>query len=104
MQSKYTWLTLIVIVGIGLIAGLKFIPTPPTGVPVTLLGITVPPVPTSNPKWAAQGEILYSQYCASVMGSNWRVYLIGSEFKRTALFYLLPTTAVGTPGITLTLF
>ena len=70
MQSKYTWLTLIVIVGIGLIALLKFTPIPPTGEPVTLLGITVPPVPTSNPKWAAQGEILYSQYCASCHGAN----------------------------------
>jgi hypothetical protein len=50
MRSKYTWFILIVIFGIGLIAVLKFTPTPPSSEPVTLLGTTVPPVPTSNPE------------------------------------------------------
>ena len=70
MRSKYTWFILIVIVGIGLIAVLKFTPTPPSSEPVTLLGTTVPPVPTSNPEWIAQGETLYSQSCASCHGAK----------------------------------
>jgi len=70
MKSKYTWFILIVIIVIGLIAVMKFTPTPPIGEPVSLLGTTVPPVPTPNTKWVAQGETLYSQYCASCHGAN----------------------------------
>jgi mono/diheme cytochrome c family protein len=30
----------------------------------------VPPLPTLNPEYAAQGEILYTQYCAKCHGAN----------------------------------
>ena len=70
MKSKYTWIVLIAIVGLGLIAVLMFTPTPPSGDPVTLLGTSVPPLPTPNPELVAQGKSLYSQNCASCHGAN----------------------------------
>lgn len=70
MKSKYTWLLFIAIIGIGLIAVLKFTPTSPAGDPVTLLGTSVSPVPTPNPELVSQGESLYTQHCASCHGDN----------------------------------
>ena len=45
-------------------------PSPAAGEPITINGITVPPVPTLNPALVAQGEELYAQYCANCHGAD----------------------------------
>jgi len=42
----------------------------PTDEPVTIDGISVPPVPSLSPEGVDQGETLYLQYCASCHGVN----------------------------------
>ena len=57
-----------------------------TNQPVTLNGITVPPVPTLDPARVASGETLYTQYCAACHGAdlqgapNWKQRLPNGSF------------------------
>jgi len=42
----------------------------PSGDPVAINGITVPPLPTLNPELVAEREPLYIQFCASCHGTS----------------------------------
>ena len=64
------WYWLLILIGVVLGAAFLIWQTLPTGDPVTINGIAVPPVPTLNAEWVAQGEPLYVQYCASCHGVN----------------------------------
>jgi mono/diheme cytochrome c family protein len=44
--------------------------TRPSGKPVTITGITVPPVPLLSPEIVSHGETIYAQYCAGCHGAN----------------------------------
>lgn len=55
--------------------------SPGAGQPVTINGVTVPPMPTLDASVVARGEQLYAQYCAACHGvnlegaPNWQVRL-----------------------------
>jgi mono/diheme cytochrome c family protein len=42
----------------------------PSSQPVTILGTTVPPIPTLNPDSVATGKQVYQRYCANCHGAN----------------------------------
>lgn len=52
----------------------------PQGEPITISGVTVPPLPALEPDQVNQGEVLYMQYCAGCHGAN----LEGSANWKTA--------------------
>ena len=70
MKMKRYWVWLLLLVGLGLVGALWRWQTQPAVDPVTISGITVPPVPTLNADWISQGEVLYGQSCAGCHGSN----------------------------------
>jgi mono/diheme cytochrome c family protein len=59
------WYWLLIIFGVVLGGAFLIRQTLPTGNPVTINGITVPPVPALNAELVLQGEALYAQHCAS---------------------------------------
>jgi mono/diheme cytochrome c family protein len=67
---KRYWFLLPFLVGIILVGTFFIWRNVPTGEPITINGITVPPLPTLDPKLVAQGEPLYTQHCASCHGAN----------------------------------
>ena len=69
-KIRRIWFLLPVLFGIILAGAFLISRNVPSGEPVTINGITVPPVPTLNADWVSQGETLYSQYCASCHGAN----------------------------------
>jgi mono/diheme cytochrome c family protein len=64
------WYWLLIFLGVILGAAFLRWQTLPAGNPVTINGITVPPIPTLNAELVAQGEPLYAQSCASCHGTN----------------------------------
>ena len=64
------WYLLPILFGIILAGAFLLWRNVPTGEPITINGITVPPLPTLNPELVSQGEPLYAQYCASCHGEN----------------------------------
>jgi mono/diheme cytochrome c family protein len=64
------WYWLLIIFGVVLGGAFLIRQTLPTGNPVSINGITVPPVPTLNAELVLQGEALYAQYCASCHGAT----------------------------------
>ena len=64
------WYWLLIFLGVILGAAFLRWQTLPAGNPVTINGITVPPIPTLNTELVAQGEPLYAQSCASCHGAN----------------------------------
>jgi hypothetical protein len=68
--KKRIWYLLLIIIGIILVESFLIWRNIPSGEPITINGITVPPLPTLDPKMVAQGEPLYAQHCASCHGAN----------------------------------
>lgn len=64
------WYLLPILLGIILVGAFLIWRNVPSGEPVTINAITVPPLPTLNPELVSQGEPLYAQYCASCHGVN----------------------------------
>jgi mono/diheme cytochrome c family protein len=69
-RLRRIWFLLLIIFGIILAGAFLIWRNIPSAEPVTINGITVPPMPTLNPDWVAQGEPLYAQYCADCHGEN----------------------------------
>jgi mono/diheme cytochrome c family protein len=69
-RIRYIWYLLPVLFGFFLVGALLTWRNGPFGEPITINGITVPPAPTLDPDLIAQGELLYSQYCASCHGAK----------------------------------
>ncbi|MFO7634361.1 MAG: cytochrome c [Caldilinea sp.] len=76
-----TLLLFILAVGLLLLLLVSALTTFGTPQPVVINGTAVPPLPTLNPAAVAEGEKLYSHYCASCHGANlegapdWKVRL-----------------------------
>nr|NIW50297.1 c-type cytochrome [Gammaproteobacteria bacterium] len=72
MQSilKRIWYILPILIGLVLIGAYAIWGNAPYSEPITINGITVPPLPTLDPKMVVQGESLYAQHCASCHGTN----------------------------------
>ncbi len=64
------WYLLPILLGIILVGAFLIWRNVPSGEPVTINAITVPPLPTLNPELVVEGEPLYAQYCASCHGVN----------------------------------
>ena len=64
------WYLLPIFLGIILVGAFLIWRNVPSGEPVTINAITVPPLPTLNPELVVEGEPLYAQYCASCHGAN----------------------------------
>jgi mono/diheme cytochrome c family protein len=64
------WYWLLIIFGVVLGGAFLIRQTLPTGNPVTINGITVPPVPALHIQLVSEGETLYAQHCASCHGAN----------------------------------
>ena len=69
-RMGHNWYWLLIIFGVVLGGAFLNWQTLPTGNPVTINGITVPPVPALNAELVLQGETLYAQYCANCHGAN----------------------------------
>ena len=70
IRMGHNWYWLLIIFGVVLGGAFLNWQTLPTGNPVTINGITVPPVPALNAELVLQGETLYAQYCANCHGAN----------------------------------
>ena len=64
------WYMLPILFGIILVGAFLMWRNVPSGEPVAINGITVPPLPTLNPELVAEGEPLYTQFCASCHGTS----------------------------------
>ena len=69
-RLKRFWYILPILFGLVLIGAFVIWGNAPSGEPITINGITVPPLPTLDPRMVAQGEPLYAQHCASCHGAN----------------------------------
>ena len=67
-QRRVFWLAILVLIVSG--ALLAYQQTASVNRAVIINQTAVPPLPTLNPENVAQGEILYSQYCAKCHGAN----------------------------------
>ena len=70
IRMGHNWYWLLIIFGVVLGGAFLNWQTLPTGNPVTINGITVPPVPALNAELVLQGETLYAQYCANCHGAT----------------------------------
>ena len=68
MRRNGYWL--LIIFGVVLDGAFLIWQTLPTGDPVTINGITVPPIPILNVQQVSEGETLYAQHCARCHGAN----------------------------------
>jgi mono/diheme cytochrome c family protein len=70
IRMRRNWYLLLIIFGVVLGGAFLNWQTLPTGDPVTINGITVPPVPTLHMQLVSEGETLYAQHCASCHGAT----------------------------------
>ena len=70
IRMRRYWYWLLIIFGVVLGGAFLIWQTLPTGDPVTINGLTVPPVPTLHVQLLSEGETLYAQRCASCHGAN----------------------------------
>lgn len=69
-RLKRFWYILPILIGLVLIGLFAILGNAPSGEPITINGITVPPLPTLDPKMVAEGEPLFAQHCASCHGTS----------------------------------
>ncbi len=70
IRMRRNWYLLLIIFGVVLGGAFLNWQTLLTGDPVTINGLTVPPVPTLHMQLVSEGETLYAQHCASCHGAN----------------------------------
>ena len=68
--ARWRLLLLLLLGGVALLGGLARRSPLAVGVPVVINGTAVPPVPTLNPEWVAQGAVIYTQECGICHGPN----------------------------------
>jgi len=68
--ARWGLLLLLLLTAVALVAGLARRAPLAAGMPVVINDTAVPPVPTLNPEWVAQGAIVYAQECATCHAAN----------------------------------
>ena len=63
--------------------------------PVTIMGTTVPPIPTLNPETVVIGKRVYAQYCADCHGANLQGVLNWKERQTDDSFLPPPHNSSG---------